>query len=55
MTTAEKNAIISSLILGHVATGLALRDAIDAVLGAGTYQRIADETYDALLARAAAQ
>lgn len=45
MTTHQ---IISARILAHVANGMELRDAIDTVLGAGTYSRLAGEIYDTL-------
>ena len=51
MSTAEKNAAISRMILAKEAEGLTIREAIDAVLGAGSYERIAGEVYDALRAR----
>jgi hypothetical protein len=52
MSTAEKNAAISAAILAHVAAGKSLPDAMDAVLGVGTYIRVAGELYDALRAKA---
>ena len=39
---------ISSLILAQIAAGACLKDAIDAVLGAGTYAKIASDVYAAL-------
>lgn len=44
----KKNTIISSLILGTIARGSTVEEAIDLVLGKGTYQQIAGEIYDAL-------
>ena len=49
MTT---NQTISARILVLVATGMTLREAIDAVLGAGTFERLAREVYSELRARA---
>jgi hypothetical protein len=50
--TAETNAKISARIIALRAAGLSTRDAVDAVLGAGTYSKIAGEVYDTLRARA---
>lgn len=47
-----KNAQISALILARVQAGMPLRNAIDAVLGAGTFERLAGEIYEALRAKA---
>lgn len=49
----DKNAAISARILAEVAKGKTIRDAIDTVFGAGAYERIAGELYDALRAKAA--
>ena len=49
MTT---NQTISARILVLVATGMTLRQAIDAVLGGGTFERLASEVYSELRARA---
>lgn len=49
-----KNQIISARILAQVAAGLSVRDAIDAVLGAGTYEQLADDLWEALREKAAA-
>lgn len=43
---AFKNAEISLRILSKKAEGLSLPEAVDAVLGAGTYRRIADEVWE---------
>lgn len=48
------NQIISARILAHIDTGLRVDQAIDAVLGAGTYSKLAGDLYDALRAKAAA-
>lgn len=45
-----KNQVISSLIIANVNSGMALREALDAVLGNGTYDQIASDVYDALRA-----
>lgn len=42
------NATISARILFHVANGMTLDAAIDAVLGAGTYRALADEIHASL-------
>jgi hypothetical protein len=52
MTTAQKNAAISAAILAHVAAGKPLPEAMDAVLGTGTFMREAGALYDALRAKA---
>ena len=44
----EINATISARILALIADGFSLRAATDAVLGKGTFERIAGEIYDAL-------
>jgi hypothetical protein len=49
-----KNAQISEMILNRVAQGVAVPQAIDEVLGAGTYQRVIDELWDAFQAKAKA-
>jgi phosphosulfolactate phosphohydrolase-like enzyme len=51
-TTAAKNREISRRILLHVAAGMDIRQAVDAVLGAGTVAKIIDEVYEALRAGA---
>ena len=51
MTTNEKNAAISRMIVDRVAAGEELSAAIDAVLGAGTHAAIVDDVYRALVAR----
>ncbi len=48
MTTNQK---ISLMILAKRAEGMSLREAVDAVLGAGTYDQIAGDLYDALRAK----
>jgi len=42
-----KTATISAMILAQVEKGLTVREAIDAVLGAGTFERIAGEVWEA--------
>jgi hypothetical protein len=42
------NAKISARILFHVANGMTLDAAVDAVLGAGSYVKLAGELFDAL-------
>lgn len=45
---ALKNAVISAHIVGKMCEGLTVAEAIDAVIGDGTFQRIASELYDTL-------
>lgn len=45
------SAVISARIISKVGEGLSVADAIDAVLGAGTYKQLANEIYDALAAK----
>lgn len=42
------NAVISARILAHVAAGKTLPQAVDEVLGVGTYLKLAGEIYDTL-------
>lgn len=44
---------ISALILAEVAKGKDIREAIDTVLGVGTYERVAGEVWEAFRAQAA--
>ncbi len=46
-------AAISARILANIAAGMSMQDAIDAVLGAGTFAKIAGDVYDALRGEAA--
>jgi hypothetical protein len=48
MTTQQ---IISARILTLKNSGMSLRDAFDAVLGQGAYDKLAGEVYDALRAK----
>jgi hypothetical protein len=50
MTTETRNAITAALVKG-LASGMPVEQAIDNVLGAGTYKRLASEVYDALRTR----
>ena len=43
-----KSQAISTLILARVANGETLKEAFDAVLGAGAYERLAGEAWEAL-------
>ena len=43
-----KSQAISALILARVANGETLKEAFDAVLGAGAYERLAGEVWEAL-------
>ncbi len=47
---AAKNAKISALILAKVAEGMSASQAVNAVLGAGTFEKLAGELYEALRA-----
>lgn len=42
-----KNAQISALIVAKMAEGLDIAQAVDAVLGAGTYMKLATEVWEA--------
>lgn len=46
--TENKTAVISARILAHVAAGLTLPEAMDEVLGAGTFAEIAGTVYETL-------
>ena len=45
------NAKISAAILANIAAGMTQKDAVDAVLGAGAYDRMVSDIYDALRAK----
>lgn len=45
-----KNAQIAALVLSKVNAGLTLRQAFDEVMGAGAYDGLAGQVYDALRA-----
>lgn len=47
------NAIVSARILTLVQTGLTLQQAMDQVLGAGSFAALAGQVYDGIKARAA--
>ena len=49
-TGCTREQAISAVILRLVDDGATVRGAIDAVLGAGTFEKIASDTYDALRA-----
>lgn len=46
-----KNSIISAAIYAKMGEGMTLPQAIDAVLGSGTFEKLAGEVYDELRAR----
>lgn len=48
---ALKNAAISAKIIANVQAGMTLREAYDAVMGAGAYEQMAGELYQALRAK----
>ena len=52
MTTAEKNAIISSRLLAYVNNGASLQQAFQYVFGPGWYECLVDELYTELRAKA---
>lgn len=45
---ADTNAVISARILARVAAGDTVEKAVNAVLGAGAYEKLVDELYDEL-------
>lgn len=47
-----KQQAISALILAEVAKGSTIQEAFDAVLGAGSYKRLAGEVWEAFRAQA---
>jgi hypothetical protein len=53
MNATRANALISAAILARMATGLPVNEAMDEVLGAGTYERLATTVYLQLRARIA--
>lgn len=48
MTTAQKNAKISGMIMARVQNGQTLTEAFDAVIGAGAFERLAGDVWDKL-------
>ena len=46
-----ENALISAQILALVAGGMPLREALDTVCGAGTFEKLAGDVYDTLRAQ----
>ena len=46
-----KTQAISAMILNKIAAGMTAKEAINAVLGAGAYEKLAGEVYDELRAR----
>lgn len=48
---ALKNAAISARILAHVANGMTVRQAYDAVLGEGAFKKLSGELCDELRAK----
>lgn len=48
MTTAQKNAKLSGMIMARVQNGETLTAAMDAVLGVGTFERIVGEVWEAM-------
>ena len=55
MTIEQKNGKISSMILARMHAGQPLIEAFDAVLGAGTFTRIAGEVWESMQASEPAQ
>ena len=48
MTTAQKNAKISGMIMARVQNGQTLAGAFDSVLGSGAFERVAGEVWETL-------
>ena len=53
MNQVLKNAAISAKIIAKMQAGLSVQEAIDAVLGAGTFTKLAGEVYDELRSKKA--
>lgn len=51
-TQARKHSVISARILALRADGYTTQAAVDEVLGAGTYEKLVGDLYDALRAKA---
>lgn len=47
-----KNATISAMIVEKMGEGMTVREALDAVCGAGTFAKLAGELYDEMRAKA---
>ena len=47
-----KTAVISGLILAAIEIGSDVREAVDSVLGDGTYEQVASDVYEALRRKA---
>ena len=45
MATQQITALVSKMILARMDNGLSLQEAIDAVLGIGTFERLTDDLY----------
>ena len=52
MTAAEKNMLITARIQAMIASGSTVPEALDSVLGEGTYSKLKGDLYDALRAKA---
>lgn len=50
--TMTKDQVITARLLAHVANGMTIDRAYDAVFGAGAYLKLAGEIYDELRAKA---
>jgi hypothetical protein len=50
LTTAEKNALINAAIVAGLKSGLTIDQAVDAVMGEGSYKKIAAHVYHSLRA-----
>lgn len=42
------NQVISAMILNEVTKGASVKDAVNKVLGAGTFEKLASDVYDGL-------
>lgn len=51
LSTTEKNALINTAIVAGLKAGLSIDQAVDAVMGEGSYKRIAGMVYTALRAK----
>ncbi|AMM23178.1 hypothetical protein [Variovorax sp. PAMC 28711] len=52
LSTSDKNTVLTVVIGTLVQSGMDVRDAIESVLGEGSYKTMAGQIYDALRAKA---
>jgi hypothetical protein len=55
MTTQQKNAAISGMIMARVQSGETLTAAFDAVIGAGAFEKLASDVWETMRAEQAAE